>query len=132
MYGVVIQANIISEILNEDYIDAISNFQEYLFAFIACILHIALLLLLQKKFPIWYDILALLLIVTQLFLLALIRLTFFYYNIKAELTVTLGTMAIAGFVVSQYPHFAKKEYWGRLVRKVRPGQTTLDTSNFSK
>lgn len=55
MYGIHIHANIISMILNEDYIDTMPEWLDYVVAFIIAYLTTALFVFLHAKLDFWYD-----------------------------------------------------------------------------
>jgi CHASE2 domain-containing sensor protein len=97
MFGLVIHANILSMILNQDYIDQLKEWHKYIIAFIFCYLNIALFFYINERFPVWFDSLSLLIQVAQILLLALlIMLVFSGSNFKLDITLTLATIALAG------------------------------------
>src|SRR5204863_8612664 len=55
MFGVVVHANIVSMILDEDYVDQMSDWQQYLLAFVICVLNVALFSIINTRYPSWYD-----------------------------------------------------------------------------
>jgi CHASE2 domain-containing sensor protein len=97
MFGLVIHANILTMILNHDYIDQLKEWHKYAIAFIFCYLNIALFFYINARFPVWFDSLSLLIQVVQIVLLAgLIMLVFSGSNFKLDITLTLATIALAG------------------------------------
>ncbi len=97
MYGGVIWANIVSMILNEDYINHLSDNYEAIIGIIIAVLNLAFFSLIYKRIPKWYDG------VTKLIqLLELAGLLFFTvwvfdtYNFVLELGLATLAVAISG------------------------------------
>ena len=96
MFSPVIQANIISMILDEDYINVLPDDREVLFALLTCIFHVALLLYIGKKFPNWFELISIGLIIFQLFLYSWLRINLFIvFGLKSNLVATITTLAFA-------------------------------------
>ena len=55
MFGAVVHANIVSMILNEDYVEQMAEWQEVVMAIILCLLNVALFSLINTNLPLWYD-----------------------------------------------------------------------------
>ena len=113
MYGVVVQANIISMILEGDFIEEFSRMEEFLIAFVICFVHVMLLLYIHSRIPLWYDVASIAFILFQLFFYAFLRIELFAeFNMKLNLSLTIGTLAIAGLTVNLYhgllPAYAEK------------------------
>jgi CHASE2 domain-containing sensor protein len=109
MYGVVVHANAVSMILNEDYIEELSTWQEYLIAFIACMLNVALFSLINRKMPLWFDGLSMLVQLSQILLFSFLMIYFFYlFNFKLNLTITLAVIALAGTCFELYHNVIKR------------------------
>jgi hypothetical protein len=103
MYPSVVHANIINMIITEDYLYEFSRFQELLLTFIICFFHVAALLALRRKFPYLHDLVAVGLVIGIIAFMALFRLILFTeFNIKSDLTFTIGSLALAGIVVALY------------------------------
>lgn len=97
MFGVVVHANIVSMILNGDFINQLRDWQKYVIAFIFCYFNIALFFYINEKFPVWFDSLSLLIQVMQIIVLMLATVMIFArYTFKLDLTLTLLTIALAG------------------------------------
>ncbi len=97
MFGLVIHANIISMILNGDFINELKEWQKYALAFIFCFLNIALFFYINERIPVWFDSVSLLIQVTQILLLMGATVAIFArYTFKLDLTMTLVTIALAG------------------------------------
>jgi CHASE2 domain-containing sensor protein len=97
MYGGVIHANVVSMILNEDYIFALSETQKILLALVILFLNIMIFTWIYKKLPKWYDGITKLIQLAQL--LAFIYIMIYamdFYSLKLDLTYTLIAVAISG------------------------------------
>ena len=103
MFGAVVHANIISMILNEDYVDQMKDWQEVLMAIIICLLNVALFSLINTKLPLWYDGITKLLQFFQLLLYTVIMvLVFDWFTFKFNVTLTLVVVALVGDVFEIY------------------------------
>jgi CHASE2 domain-containing sensor protein len=97
MFGLVVHANILATILNEDYIDELPDWATYLTAFILCFLNVALFYVLNQRYPLWFDSVSLLIQVLQIGLLMGFTIWLFAEsNFKLDLTLTLATIAAVG------------------------------------
>jgi CHASE2 domain-containing sensor protein len=115
MFSSVIHANVISMILDEDYLDEFSNVEELGVAFLCCFIHVLILLLVFVKFPVWYDLTAVSLVIIQLGAYSWLRLYLFVeFNLKLSLVATITSLAIASIAVVLY-----KELLPFLVNKFR-------------
>jgi CHASE2 domain-containing sensor protein len=103
MFGVVIHANIVSMILNGDFVDELEEWQKYCIAFIFCFLNMALFFHINAKYPVWFDSLSLIIQVAQILLLmGLTVMIFGSASFKLDLTITIVTIALAGPVFAFY------------------------------
>lgn len=97
MFGLVIHANIVSMILNGDFIDQLEEWHKYLIAFIFCYFNIALFFYINDRIPVWFDSVSLLIQVVQILLLMFATIMIFArYTFKLDLTLTLIVIALAG------------------------------------
>jgi len=97
MFGVVIHANIASMILNEDYVNALYEWQKYAIAFIVCFLTVALFITIDKRLPAWFDTLSVTIQVLQILAISGIVVYFFaIFTFKLDLTITLAAAALVG------------------------------------
>jgi CHASE2 domain-containing sensor protein len=97
MFGVVVHANIIAMILNEDYVNELAEWEKYAIAFIVCFLTVALFIRIDTQLPAWFDALQVLIQVAQILLLSgLIVYTYVGYSFKLDLGITLGVAALVG------------------------------------
>jgi CHASE2 domain-containing sensor protein len=109
MYGLVVHANIISMILNEDYITETPNWIEYAIAFIVCMLNVALFFYITRKIPLWFDGLSIVMQLFQIIILSLLMVYFFHwFHIKLNLTATLGALAVVGTGFELYNSLVKQ------------------------
>lgn len=103
MYGGVIHANIVSMILDEDYINGMSGNQEIFLAVVILFLNVALFSWIYKKIPVWYDgstkLLQLLEIMGLIFGMIYLLDKFSY---KLELSIALFAVALAGDALEIY------------------------------
>ncbi len=97
MYGVVIHANITAMVLNNDFIDKMSDIQGYLIATILCFLNVGLFTLIYRKLPLWYDGLTKLIqLLEVVIILGLIIFVFHWFAIEMELTIAIIVVLLAG------------------------------------
>jgi CHASE2 domain-containing sensor protein len=111
MYGVVVHANAVSMIINEDYIDEMSEFQQILIAFFVCFLNVALFSLINKRIPHWFDGLSLLIQLTEIVLCTVLMIYVFkWVNFKLNLTYTLAALALVGTCFELYINVVKRGF----------------------
>jgi len=93
MYGIHVHANIISMILNEDYIEAMPDWANYLITFLIAYIVTALFVFLHAKLDFWYDGLSLLVqfLLSILIVFAILQ-VFDTYKMKVDWS--LGFLAI--------------------------------------
>lgn len=117
MYGGVVHANIISMILNRDYINNMSDMAGYLFAIILCFLNVTLFTFIYKKVPQWYDGITKLF---QLFELGVLVYGVLFIlelnNFKAEIGLAMAAVALAGDSIEVY-HGVVKNIFSKEGRK---------------
>jgi len=103
MYGVVIHANIIAMILNEQYLDQMSDKQGIWLAILVCYLNVFLFSIIYYKLDKWYDgITKLIQLVEALLFTFIIILVFHYFNFKLNLTLTIIAVLFAGDSLEVY------------------------------
>jgi hypothetical protein len=97
MFGPVVHSNVVAMILNEDYVDVLTDWQKYLIAILVCFLTVALFMTIDEKLPIWYDALS---VIIQLALIAILMFIIIYvfadFSMKLELDLTIGIIALVG------------------------------------
>lgn len=97
MFGVVVHANIVSMILNEDYVNTMKDWQEWVLAIVLCYLNVALFSLIYIKLPDWYDGITKLIQVAELILFTLIMVEVFdLFSYKFDTTLSLAAIALVG------------------------------------
>jgi len=106
MFGVVIHANIVAMILNEDYVNALSEWLKVVIAFIICFFTVALFIIIDKYLPAWFDTLSVTIQVVQILAISGLVVYFFaYFTFKLELTLTLAASALVGPCYDIYKGF---------------------------
>ena len=97
MYGGVIHANIVSMILNEDYISALSDYTLIFIAVFLTFINVMAFSWIYKIIPRWYD--GVTKLIQAIEFLALMFLTIYIldlYALKLDLTLTLVAVALVG------------------------------------
>jgi CHASE2 domain-containing sensor protein len=97
MFGLVVHANIIAMILNEDYIEELEEWHQYAIAFITCLLTVALLAKVDEWWPTWFDGVS---VIIQVILIlstsGLVIYGFAAWGLKLDLEITLLATAFVG------------------------------------
>lgn len=97
MFGLVIHANIVAMILDEDYVNQIPSWLQYLIAFLVCFLNVLLFTWIDHRYPVWFDGLSAVLQLVQILLVSMIIVfVFSWINLKLELSVTIAALALIG------------------------------------
>ena len=97
MYGGVIHANIVSMVLNEDYVFYLEDWQKYTIAVIGLFVNIMMFSWVYKKLPKWYDGLTKLIQLVEFVGLVYIMIYMMdLYSLKLDLTLLLFAVAISG------------------------------------
>jgi CHASE2 domain-containing sensor protein len=97
MFGVVVHANIVSMILNEDYVGELSEWQQIAIAILLGILTVALFIIVDEKLPTWFDGMSVIIQVIQILLISgLVVFCFAKFTFKLELSLALGVSALVG------------------------------------
>jgi CHASE2 domain-containing sensor protein len=129
MYGVVVHANAVSMILNEDYIGNLDVFDEYLIAFVVCFLNVALFSLITRKMPIWFDGLSIVIQLFQILVFSFLMIYMFsWINFKLSITTTLAAVALVGTCFEIYNsvlltlYYQGKKKW--FTKQAKPVLTT--------
>ncbi len=112
MFGVVVHANIVSMILNEDYVNHMEEWQEIAMAIILCLLNVALFSLINIHLPSWYDGITKLLQLIQLLVYTILMVMIFHwFTFKLDVTLTLAAVALVGDVYEIYMGVIKNLYF---------------------
>jgi len=111
MFGGVIHANIISNILDEDHIDAMSEGMGMFWAIFGCFINVAIFSLIYKKIPRWYDgMTKLIQLVEIMVLFYIIILVFDVYNYRLNLTLAILAVALSGDLLEVYYGVIKNSF----------------------
>lgn len=103
MFGMVVHANIVTMVLNGDFIDELEEWQQYLIAFLFCFFNIALFSHINAKYPIWFDSVSLTIQVIEILLLMGLSVWIFAHSsFKLDLTIAIVTIALSGPVFEFY------------------------------
>ena len=101
-----VHANVIIEILNEDYINEISDWAKYLVAFLVCLFTVALFILIDRRLPAWFDALSVVIQLVEVLLISVFIIqAFTWWNLKLDLTVAIGVSALVGPCYDIYKSF---------------------------
>lgn len=103
MYGVVVHANAVSMILNEDYIDIMPLWLSIILSVVVTFLTAALFFKIENNIPIWYDLLSLVVqVIIFTFFSVIMLLAFSYFSLKMDFTLTLAAVALVGTCFELY------------------------------
>ncbi len=103
MYLPEIQANIVSMLIDNNYIFVVPNWANYLIAFLLIYLNFTTFLYIIEKKESLYELLSLIIFLVESFILLLLDVQFFReYNIESGLTVSLLTLAIGLLMFEVY------------------------------
>ena len=103
MWGAVVHANVISMILNEDYVDTMPLWAQVMIAITVLMLTVALFFKIEEKLPIWYDLLSLVIQVVLVILISFIMImAFSRFSLKLDFTLTLAAAALVGTCFELY------------------------------
>ena len=111
MYGGVIHANIVSMILNEDYINTLSENTRIIIAIIITFLNVMVFSWIYKSIPRWYDGVTKLIQLSEI--LGLMFLTIWLLDQKAlkmDLTIALAAVALVGDGLEVYYGVVKNSF----------------------
>ncbi|MEJ7647229.1 MAG: CHASE2 domain-containing protein [Chryseolinea sp.] len=123
MFGAVVHANIVSMIMNEDYVEQMPDWQQVAMAVIICLLNVALFSLINTYLPLYYDgITKLLQLIQLLVYTSIMVLIFHWYSFKLNITLTLASVALVGDIYEVYMSviknlFLKIKGWSAFTRK---------------
>ncbi len=97
MFGVVVHANIVAMILNEDFVNELTDWQKNTIAFLVCYFTVLLFIKIDTKLPAWYDALSVIIQIIQILLISgLVVYTYAGYSFKLDMAITLGVAAVVG------------------------------------
>ncbi len=108
MYPVVLQANIISMIINEHYYSSIPGWLAAIIAFILCYINMLIFGRINRNYKQWYEIHSVsLFLLESIFILFMTVLLFHEYNFELNLNLTIFAIALSIFVFEGYNESAK-------------------------
>jgi CHASE2 domain-containing sensor protein len=97
MFGLVVHANVVAMILNEDYIDELKDWHKYAIAILICFFTVILFILIDLNLPLWFDTLSVLIQVLLLLTVSGSIVYFFgHFSVKLDLALTLAASALVG------------------------------------
>ncbi|MEP1094093.1 MAG: CHASE2 domain-containing protein [Cyclobacteriaceae bacterium] len=103
MFGGVVHANIISQILDEDHIDSMSDRSALFLAILLCFVNVFVFKMVYGALPKWYDGITKLLQLAEVFFLATLMIYLFYsFNYKADFTLAMIVIALSGDSIEVY------------------------------
>ena len=103
MYGVVVHANILSMILNGNFIDSMSERTAMIVGVVLCFLNVICFSLIYRLLPRWYDGLTKSIqLVEALILLLIVVLVFHFFSYKINLTLGIIAVLFAGDSLEVY------------------------------
>ena len=111
MFGGVIHANIITMILNDDFIGQLKAWQSWIIAIIICFVNVMAFSWVYKKIPRWYDgvtkLIQLLEFGTLVFLMIYVM---EFFSLKLDLTYALFAVALVGDGLEVYYGVVKNSF----------------------
>lgn len=103
MYGVVVHANILSMILNDNFIDSMSEMAGIVVGALLCLMNVIGFSLIYRLLPRWYDGLTKSIqLIEALILLLVVVLVFNYFSYKLNLTLGIIAVLFAGDSLEVY------------------------------
>ncbi len=106
MFGVVVHANIVAMILNEDYVDELPGWVQIGIAIVVCFLTVISFILIDKGLPMWFDTLSVTIQVIQIIVTsAIIVFAFKWSSMKLDLSLSLAASALVGPAYDIYKGF---------------------------
>ena len=87
----------VTMILNEDYVDELSIWSKYAVAFLVCLFTVALFIFIDRKLPIWFDALSVIIqLIELLIIISFIIFAFATWSLKLDLSIALAVSAFVG------------------------------------
>ena len=118
MFGGVVHANIISQILDEDHINTMSGRTAIILAILICFVNVFLFKIVYAALSRWYDGLTKVFQLIEVFALATLMIYLFYsFNYKADFTLAMIVIALSGDLIEVY-HGVVKNLFSRESRKM--------------
>ncbi len=125
MFGLVVHANIVAMILNEDYVSELAEWEKYVIGLLVCFFTVVLFIEIDLKLPAWFDALSVLIQLAQILLISgLVVYTYAGYSFKLDLALTLGVAALVGPCYDIY-----KSVQNELIRRFTKSKSEVLTNN---
>lgn len=103
MFGLVVHANIVSMILDEQYIDELNPILNYTLIVLVALLSISLFAYFYRKLGYWFDAVTIVFqLAISLLLLSVVIFSFHWYRLKVEINAGLLIVILSGIVVELY------------------------------
>lgn len=119
MFGGVVHANIISMILDEDYIDEMPHSHSVILGILICLVNVFLFKIVYAVMPKWYDgITKLFQLVELAFFSFLMVWIFAQFNSKADFTLVLIVIALSGDSIEVYHGVVKNLFSKKRRREI--------------
>lgn len=111
MYGAVIHANIISMILDEDYVYQLEKIYQILIAVILCYINVVAFMWVYYSLANWYDGVTKIVQLIELLLIVLfIIYAYHWFDWNLEITLTMGVVAVVGDSLEVYNGVVKNMF----------------------
>ncbi|MBP9926738.1 MAG: CHASE2 domain-containing protein [Cyclobacteriaceae bacterium] len=106
MFGVIVHANIVAMILNEDYVDELPEWAQITIALVVCFFTVILFIIIDQRLPMWFDTLSVTIQVFQILITsAIIVFAFQQSSFKLDLSMSLAASALVGPAYDIYKGF---------------------------
>ncbi len=103
MYGITVHANVISQILNGNYINSLTGSWNLVLAFVLVFLNVSLFMWVGSNYKVYYDLITKVLILFEVSLLFAVNLlTLLKFNLKVDLTVAILAIIFSGDLTELY------------------------------
>lgn len=103
MYGVVVHANIISMILNNDFINDIPHWVDYILAVLLVFLNVSLFMWVGSYYKLYYDLISKTIQLVEVIILFGINLmSMLYFQLKVDLTLAIIAIVFCGDLTELY------------------------------
>lgn len=103
MYGVVVHANIISMILNNDFINDIPHWVDYILAVLLVFLNVSLFMWVGTYYKLYYDLISKTIQLVEVIILFGINLmSMLYFQLKVDLTLAIIAIVFCGDLTELY------------------------------
>lgn len=103
MYGVVVHANIFSQLKEQNFINIWPNTLGLLFGFLLVYTNVFGFYLINVKLPAWYDLLTKTIqFFESILLLYVVLVVFYYQHLHIDLTIAIGALVLSGDLLEVY------------------------------